>query len=184
MLFWVIKVIYFLIPLAAVWWVMNPWGAGGDATDLGGKGGDENKYTLVCYAKRNEGATEPYYDLPSDSVWYSRYFMRMCMLWHTQFNTLINCSQIPLVYYCFKATLWIGHTSNWVDVYFAHTGKFLFIYLFLRKICFFGETVKLERETDGVLREPFDSTHFFVRQSQWPFIFPVRNGMEMNEEQW
>lgn len=31
-------------------------------------GGDENKYTLVYYAKRNEGATELYYDLPSDSV--------------------------------------------------------------------------------------------------------------------
>lgn len=90
----------------------------------------ENKYTLVYYAKRNEGATELYYDLPSDSVWYSRYFMRMCMLWHTQFNTLINCSQISLVYHCFKATLWIGPTSNWVDVYFAHTGKFLFFFFF------------------------------------------------------
>lgn len=31
-------------------------------------GGDENKYTLVYYAKRNEVATELYYDLPSDSV--------------------------------------------------------------------------------------------------------------------
>lgn len=46
----------------------EPLGGGGMQQTLEERGGDENKYTLVCYAKRNEGATEPYYDLPSDSV--------------------------------------------------------------------------------------------------------------------
>lgn len=67
-----------------------------------------------------------------------------CACCDTQFNTLINCSQIPLVYHCFKATLWIGHTSNWVDVYFAHTGKFLFLFF-----VFFKEDMFLWWDRDG-----------------------------------